>query len=122
MVRKAVAEGRPYPLAFVDVRMPPGWDGIETTRRIWERFPFTEIVICTAYSDYSPEQMRFLNFGRVVDTTVLRTEFGYTPHYTTPEALESFIAGGRRLPRLTLAGVGAGTRWLQARAALGAGA
>ena len=35
------------------------------------------------FVDYSPEQMRFLNFGRVVDTTLLRTEFGYTPRCTT---------------------------------------
>jgi UDP-glucose 4-epimerase len=42
------------------------------------------------YVDYSPEQMRFLNFGRVVDTTVLRTEFGYTPGYTTAEALADY--------------------------------
>jgi UDP-glucose 4-epimerase len=40
--------------------------------------------------DYSPEQMRFLNFGRVVDTTVLRTEFGYTPRYTTAAALADY--------------------------------
>jgi UDP-glucose 4-epimerase len=34
--------------------------------------------------------MRFLNFGRVVDTTVLRTQFGYTPRYSTAEALADF--------------------------------
>ena len=42
------------------------------------------------FIDYSPEQMRFLNFGRVVDTTVLRTEFGYTPRYTTAAALADY--------------------------------
>ncbi|SFK34591.1 NAD-dependent epimerase/dehydratase family protein [Geodermatophilus ruber] len=42
--------------------------------------------------DYSPEQMRFLNFGRVVDTRVLREEFGYTPRYTTAEALADYAA------------------------------
>jgi UDP-glucose 4-epimerase len=42
------------------------------------------------FVDYSPEQMRFLNFGRVVDTTVLHTEFGYTPRYTTEAALADF--------------------------------
>ena len=52
LVRKAAQEGRPYTLAFVDVRMPPGWDGIETTARIWKEFPDLHIVICTAYSDY----------------------------------------------------------------------
>src|SRR3712207_6526335 len=44
------------------------------------------------YIDYSPEQMRFLNFGRVVDTTVLREEFGYTPRYTTEQALADYAA------------------------------
>ena len=57
MVQRAVAEGRPYAMAFVDVRMPPGWDGIETTARIWEVDPAIQIVICTAYSDYSWDQM-----------------------------------------------------------------
>jgi UDP-glucose 4-epimerase len=40
--------------------------------------------------DWSPEQMRFLNFGRVVDTRALREEFGYIPRYTTAEALADF--------------------------------
>ena len=57
MVQRAVAEGRPYAMAFIDVRMPPGWDGIETTARIWEVDPDMQIVICTAYSDYSWDQM-----------------------------------------------------------------
>ncbi|MEY2411078.1 MAG: two-component system, NtrC family, sensor kinase [Verrucomicrobiota bacterium] len=52
-VRQAVVEGRPYAMAFVDVRMPPGWDGIETTAKIWEIYPDLQVVICTAYSDYS---------------------------------------------------------------------
>ena len=57
LVQRAVAEGRPYAMAFMDVRMPPGWDGIETTARIWEIDPEMQIVICTAYSDYSWDQM-----------------------------------------------------------------
>src|SRR3954469_2801357 len=57
LVRKALEEGRPYALAFVDVRMPPGWDGIETITRIWELYPELQVVICTAYSDYSWEEM-----------------------------------------------------------------
>lgn len=52
-VIQAAREGRPYALAFVDVRMPPGWDGVETTARLWEVDPDLQIVICTAYSDYS---------------------------------------------------------------------
>jgi len=52
-VRAADAEGRPYSLAFVDVRMPPGWDGIETITHICKEFTDLQFVICTAYSDYS---------------------------------------------------------------------
>jgi signal transduction histidine kinase/AmiR/NasT family two-component response regulator len=57
MVDQAEAEGRPFALAFMDVRMPPGIDGIETIERIWKKHPNIEIVICTAYSDYSWDQM-----------------------------------------------------------------
>jgi len=53
LVEQAMAEGRPYAMAFVDVRMPPGWDGIETVRRIWEVCPDLQVVICTAYADCS---------------------------------------------------------------------
>jgi signal transduction histidine kinase len=56
-VNEAVAKGRPYALAFVDVRMAPGWDGIETTGRMFKNDPDIQIVICTAYSDYSWEKM-----------------------------------------------------------------
>ena len=52
-VQKKLAEGGSYALAFVDVRMPPGWDGVETVMRLWEVDPNLQIVICTAYSDYS---------------------------------------------------------------------
>jgi len=57
LIEKSLLEGRPYALAFVDVRMPPGWDGIETTCKIWEKYPDLQVVICTAYSDYSWEEM-----------------------------------------------------------------
>ena len=57
MVQRALAEGRPYAMTFMDVRMPPGWDGIETAARVWEVDPEIQIVICTAYSDYSWDQM-----------------------------------------------------------------
>jgi signal transduction histidine kinase len=57
LVEKARTDGRPFALAFVDVRMAPGWDGIETTARIFKIDPDIQIVICTAYSDYSWEEM-----------------------------------------------------------------
>jgi PAS domain S-box-containing protein len=45
--------GRPYSVAFVDGRMPPGWDGIETIDHLWKADPDLEIVLCTGFSDYS---------------------------------------------------------------------
>jgi len=53
MIEKAEQEGEGYSLVFMDVRMPPGLDGIKTIAKIWEKYPCMEIVICTAYSDYS---------------------------------------------------------------------
>src|SRR5215472_10081962 len=58
LVKRSVGEKRPYALAFVDIRMPPGWDGIETIARIWEVDPEIQMVVCTAYADYSWEEMR----------------------------------------------------------------
>ncbi len=55
-IAKAQHEGNSYALAFVDVRMPPGWDGIETIKHIWALDPDIQVVICTAYSDYSWEE------------------------------------------------------------------
>ena len=57
MVEKASAEGSPYMLVFVDVRMPPGWDGIETAHRLWAVSPELQIIICTAFSDHSWEEI-----------------------------------------------------------------
>lgn len=68
LVQQALAEGNRYAMAFVDVRMPPGWDGIETTLKLWEADPDLQIVICTAYSDYSWDDMmqRIGNSDRLV--------------------------------------------------------
>ena len=63
------------------VQVPIPTPALGSVGRFSRRFGFV---------DYSPEQMRFLNFGRVVDTTVLRSEFGYTPRYTTAAALADY--------------------------------
>jgi CheY-like chemotaxis protein len=55
--RAAVDQGCPFALAFVDGRMPPGWDGVETIAKIWQSCPDLQIVICTAYSDYSWDEI-----------------------------------------------------------------
>ena len=51
-VRHALEEERPYAMAFIDMRMPPGWDGLETILRLWELDPHVQVVICSAHSDY----------------------------------------------------------------------
>jgi diguanylate cyclase (GGDEF)-like protein len=52
LVTRAVAAGRPYAIAFVDMRMPPGWDGLETIEHLWRHDPDIQVVICSAHSDY----------------------------------------------------------------------
>jgi two-component system NtrC family sensor kinase len=54
----ATQANRPFALAFVDMRMPPGWDGLETIERIWQVDPDLQIVICSAYSDHSWSDLR----------------------------------------------------------------
>jgi diguanylate cyclase (GGDEF)-like protein len=56
-LQSAAAEGRPYSVAFVDMRMPPGWDGLETIQRLWASDPDVQVVICSAYSDHSWEDI-----------------------------------------------------------------
>jgi two-component system cell cycle sensor histidine kinase/response regulator CckA len=73
-VTEAAKERRPYALAFVDVRMPPGWDGVETITRIWKDHPDLQVVICTAYSDYSWEDM-VRKIGRSSSMVVLKKPF-----------------------------------------------
>jgi CheY-like chemotaxis protein len=70
----ALQEGRPYAMAFVDVRMPPGWDGIEVTPKLWIADPDLHIVLCTAYSDYSWEEM-FARVGASDRMFILRKPF-----------------------------------------------
>ncbi|MBS0271850.1 MAG: EAL domain-containing protein [Proteobacteria bacterium] len=55
-IKLALDSKNPYALAFVDIRMPPGWDGIETIKHIWKIDPNIQVVICTAFSDYTWEE------------------------------------------------------------------
>lgn len=55
LVNKALAANAPYAMAFIDMRMPPGWDGLQTIERLWNVDPHLQIALCTAYSDYSFE-------------------------------------------------------------------
>ena len=73
-VKAAVAEGRPYDMAFVDMRMPPGWDGIETITHLWKADPDLEVVICTACSDFSWDET-VKRLGRTHRLLLLRKPF-----------------------------------------------
>ena len=55
LVNKALAANAPYAMAFIDMRMPPGWDGLQTIEHLWNVDPHLQIALCTAYSDYSFE-------------------------------------------------------------------
>jgi signal transduction histidine kinase len=74
LVEKALQAGRPYAMVFVDVRMPPGWDGVETARKLWELDPDLQIVLCTAYSDYSWDEM-LEEFGQRDGLLILKKPF-----------------------------------------------
>lgn len=74
MVYQSLAENRPYSVAFVDIRLPQGWDGLETITKIWKIAPDLQVVVCTGYSDYSWEEI----VGRLGDPdnmAILRKPF-----------------------------------------------
>jgi two-component system, cell cycle sensor histidine kinase and response regulator CckA len=74
LVRRSLKDERPYALAFVDVRMPPGWDGVETISRLWQIYPELQVVICTAYSDYSWDDIT-RQFGHSDSVLILKKPF-----------------------------------------------
>jgi len=86
LVKKAVEDGRPYAMAFVDVRMPPGWDGVETTQNIWAIDPDIQIVLCTAYSDYSWGEM-FEKLGHRDGLLILKKPFDSVEAFQLAHAL-----------------------------------
>ena len=52
-IRVSLLADLPYATAFIDIRMPPGLDGVETIELLWQEDPALQVVLCTAYSDYS---------------------------------------------------------------------
>jgi len=57
MIRQAREEENPYTMAFIDIRMPPGLDGIETIQKIIPVDPEIQLVLCSAYSDHSLDEI-----------------------------------------------------------------
>ncbi|WP_114969630.1 EAL domain-containing protein [Rhodoferax ferrireducens] len=73
-VRAALRADLPYAMAFVDMRMPPGWDGVETIERLWQEDARLQIVLCTAYSDYSWTDV-FARLGALDRLLILKKPF-----------------------------------------------
>ncbi len=73
-LERARQEGRCFALAFVDVRMPPGIDGIQTIKRLWQQDPDLQVVVCTAYSDYTYDQI-IQELGRTDRLLILKKPF-----------------------------------------------
>ncbi|MEJ0091163.1 MAG: PAS domain S-box protein [Limisphaerales bacterium] len=86
LVQQALAAGRPYAMAFVDIRMPPGMDGVETTQKICAVDPEIQIVLCTAYADYSWDEM-FEKIGNSDGVVILKKPFDIVEALQLAQAL-----------------------------------
>lgn len=73
-VRNAREADAPYALMFVDMRMPPGWDGVETLTRVWQMDSEVQAVICSAYADCSWETIQD-RFGQTDRLLILKKPF-----------------------------------------------
>ncbi|MBU2514264.1 response regulator [bacterium] len=100
MVRQAAEEKFPYSLIFMDIRMPPGLNGISTVSKIWEEFPDIEIVLCTAHSEYTlkdiistlgkTDQLMFIR--KPFDTvTVVQMALALTQKYSLHRQSKKYI-------------------------------
>ena len=74
LLSASLAQNRPFAVAFVDMRMPPGLDGLATVEKLWQIDPRLQVVICSAYSDYSWAEMT-RRIGRSDRFLILRKPF-----------------------------------------------
>jgi PAS domain S-box-containing protein len=74
LVEQAEALANPYAVAFVDGRMPPGWDGLETIERLSQISPELQFVLCTAYSDHTWQEI-LDRVGRNDNFVILKKPF-----------------------------------------------
>lgn len=74
IVQRHLAKSIHYPIAFVDMRMPPGWDGLETIKKLRAIDPKMRFVIVTAYSDHSEEEIEE-ELGRETPVTIAYKPF-----------------------------------------------
>lgn len=95
-VRRAIQAGRPYEMAFVDMRMPPGWDGLETIAQVWKVQPELLVVICTAFADYSWEEIN-KRLGQSDRLLILKKPFDNVEIRQLADSLAARSAAERRL-------------------------
>jgi len=95
LVERSLQAKDPYALAFVDIRMPPGLDGVETIERIWQICPDLQAVICTAYSDYSWDEI-IGRFGHTDNLLILKKPFETVEVLQVAHALTKKWAFGRQ--------------------------
>jgi diguanylate cyclase (GGDEF)-like protein len=74
LVQRSLIDRAPYSVAFIDMRMPPGWDGLETIERIWSVDREIQVVICSAYSDHDWQEL-ITRLGRSDKLLVLKKPF-----------------------------------------------
>lgn len=95
MACQAFDSGQPYALCFVDMRMPPGWDGLETITRLWEVDRDLQIIICTAYSDYARDEI-IAAVGQTDQLLILKKPFDNIEVYQLASSLTEKWNLGRR--------------------------
>ena len=90
----AAGKGEPYYMAFVDVRMPPGIDGIQTIKRLWKELPDLQCVICTAFSDYDWQDI-VAELGKSGNLLILKKPFDAIEVLHLAQALAEKVDLGR---------------------------
>src|SRR5262249_11296379 len=74
LVRHGLETDEPHVLAFIDMYMPDGWDGVETISRLWDVSPELQIVLCTAFTDYTWSQI-ITRLGKTDQLLILKKPF-----------------------------------------------
>jgi signal transduction histidine kinase len=74
ILRRRSEGDEPHALAFVDMYMPQGWDGVETITRLWDLSSDLQVVLCTAFTDYSWTQI-LTRMGKTDQLLILKKPF-----------------------------------------------
>ena len=96
LVEASMVEGSPFDIAFVDMRMPPGWDGLKTIQELWKVDPELQVVICTAFSDHAWSDV-ISTPGQTDKLLILKKPFDSSEVYQLASALTKKV----RLAKLT---------------------